>query len=294
MNYQQIHVWFQNRRSRSRKIGKVLCRKPTPEGTTSLVSADSRVTKPGETIAYESCRDESKKFDPSGQLFSYCSASRVSPSAQAEVKFDPSWWPRRPSLAKPRRFSFDVDALVEMLSQLSVRDRTSGRGKKHQDGLRYPLAATSSFTVLPPPAPHPALIRRRDVSLPPIPPLVVPHTSASRSTRLRAFNAPNHSLSSNLLVPPNFSESPRKRRKVIPNDSPDCGSQLTFECGPARLRTSQRTSRCSTNTMPDYVPPRNGSPRVGELGDHPLAAIRALSRRAMPRWDFRFAVTVSS
>ncbi|KAI6120600.1 hypothetical protein EDD16DRAFT_1574501 [Pisolithus croceorrhizus] len=299
MSYQQIHVWFQNRRSRSRKIGKVLCRKPTPEVTTSPVCADSCVTKPDETIVYESCRDESKKFDPRGQPFTCCSAGRLSCPTQAEVKFDPSWWPHRPSSAKPRRFSFDMDALVEQFSQMSVRDRTSGRGKKCQDGLRYPLAATSSFTVLPPLAPHPALIRRRDVSLPPLPPLVVPHTSASRSTRLRAFNAPNPSPSPNLLVSsvvPHFPESPYEKWEVVPNDSSGCGTRLTFKCGPACLRTSQRTSQyipcLSTNTIPNCVPPRNGSPRVRELGDHSLATIRALSRRAVLPWDFRFAVTV--
>ncbi|KAI6095339.1 hypothetical protein F5141DRAFT_723284 [Pisolithus sp. B1] len=310
MSYQQIHVWFQNRRSRSRRVGKVLRKKPMPDGPASPLCVGSCVTKPAETITDEICRDEPKKFDSPGQPLDYYAVSRLMGSAQTELKFDPSWWPRRPCLANPRRPSFDMDRLVEKLSQLSVRDRTSGRNKRHADSLRYPLAATSSITVMPPPTPHPALIRRRDVSLSPLPPLVVPRTSASRSTRSQAFNAPNPSPSSKLLAPPavlHCSESPCKRQKVISGDSfhRETSSvrrrESAFECSLASLRTPQTrmvthsTPCLSTNTTPDYVPTTNDSRRVfpvGGLGDHSLAVARTLSRHAIPPWDLRFAVTV--
>lgn len=293
MSYQQIHVWFQNRRSRSRRVGKVLRRKSMSKSATLPVCVGSCVTKPAETIMDETCRDKPKKFDSLGQSLDHCAVSSLRRSAQTELKFDPSWWPRRPCLANPRRLSFDMDRLVEKLSQLSVRDRPSGRSKKHLDGLRDPLAATSSITVIPPPAPHPALIRRRDVSWPPLPPLVVPRTSASRSSRSQAFNVPNPSPSSNLFVPSaalHCSELPRKRQKVISSDSfhretsSVCRTQSTFECTLASLRTPQRAthSTClSTNAVPDYVPTTNGS----------SWGFPTLSRHAIPPWDLRFAVT---
>ncbi|KAI6109346.1 hypothetical protein EV401DRAFT_364663 [Pisolithus croceorrhizus] len=306
MSYQQIHVWFQNRRSRSRKVGKVLRKKSMSPDTTLPICVDTCETKSDGTIVDESCRDESKMFNPL-RPSDHCAMSRFRRSSQAELKFDPSLWPRRPSLAKSGRSSCDVDGLVEKLSQLSVRDRASGRGKKHQDGLHYPLAATSSITIMPPPAPHPALIRSQNISLPPLPPLVVPRTGASRSTRLQAFNAPNSSSPSNLLassVVSHFPEPPRERRKVISNDSFHRETtslrrvQTTFKCGLAPSRIPQRVphsgSCLSTNTTPNYVPPEDGTPWVFpvRLEDRSLATARAFSRHAIAPWDFRLAVTV--
>lgn len=307
MSYQQIHVWFQNRRSRSRKVGKVLRKKSVSEGTVSPACMDGCVTKPGETVVDKGC-DEPKKFDPLGPLFDYYPVGRLGRSVQTELKFNSSWWPRRPSSAKPGHSSFDMDGLVEKFSRLSVRrDRTGGRSKKLQDGSCSPPAATSFITVTPPPAPHPALVRRRDVSLPPLPPLVVPRTCASRSSRLQAFNAPSPSPSSNLLASltvSHFPESPRKRLKVISNDSSHheassiYGARPTLKCDLASSRTPQRTPHSTylpTRTTPDYVTPKEDGPwvcSVEGLRNHSFAAVRALSQHTILPWDFRFAVTV--
>lgn len=302
MSYQQIHVWFQNRRSRFRKVGKVLRKKSMCEDISLQVCVDSRMTKPDERVIDGSCRDEPEKLDPLGQSFGCCAVSRLGRPAQTELKFDRSWWPRRPSLVISRQSSFDMDGLAERFSRLSVWDRTSGRGKKHQSGLRYPLAATSSTTILSPPSPHPALIRSQYVSLPPLPPLVVPRTSASRSARMQAFNTLNSSPPSTLLassVVPHFPESPGERREVT-SSSPSCrrtssvcGTRSTFEYDRydlSSLRTPQKISQSipclSANRIPDYLSPKNGGPWVYPVGG------RALSQHTIPPRDFRFAVTV--
>ncbi|KAI6012481.1 hypothetical protein F5J12DRAFT_818248 [Pisolithus orientalis] len=301
MSYQQIHVWFQNRRSRYRKVGKVLRKRTMSEGTalspnSPAVRMDNWVTKPGEATVDENCSDkEAKQSDPLDQPRDQCPV--ISCSTQAEIEFNPSWWPRRPSLVNPRQSFIDMEGLVEKFSQLSVRDRTGGRGKKHQAGLCYSPAATSSVTVVPTPAPLPALIRRGDVSLPPLPPLIVPRTSASRSTRLRAFNS--HQLP-NLLAPSvvsDFPESPHKKRKVISEDSFlgatsfVCERLSMAECDVASSRVPQVTPHSiptlSTNTTPRHVLQTNGSlPWVFPIGR------RGLSKYATPPWGFLPALTV--
>lgn len=298
MSYQQIHVWFQNRRSRSRRVGKVLRKKPMFEDTASQVRADRCVTKPGETVVDLSCRDEPKTLDRFGQSFDHCAAIGLRPSAQTKLKYDLDWWPRRPSSAKPRRSPFDMDGLAERFSQLSVRDRTSGRGKKHRDSSHCRLAATSSITVVPLRAPHPALAQGQDALLPPLPPLVIRRTSASRSSRLRAFNPLNSSPSSSLLpssVVSHRPEPPHKRRKVIPNTLPLC--ELPSLC---KARSRSDSSRAphgaphsipniSTSITPDFVQQKNDSLWVSAVGCHSLTSF---PQRAIPSWDFRPEVAV--
>ncbi|KAI6136319.1 hypothetical protein F5141DRAFT_1073820 [Pisolithus sp. B1] len=280
MSYQQIHVWFQNRRSRSRRVGKVLRKKPMFEDTALQLCANRCVTRPGETVVGLSCCIEPKKLDLLGQSFDHCAAIGLRHSAQIRLKLDLDWWPRRSSSAKPRRSSFDMDGLVEGLSQLSVRDRTSGRGKRRQDGLHYQPAATSSITVVPLRAPHPALVQRKEALLSPLPPLVVRRTSASQSTRLRAFNPLNTSPPSSLpasSVVLHCPEPPHKRRKVIPNNPPLheipslCKVRSRLDFSRASHVALHSIPNMSTNMTPNHILQKNHD---------------------IPPWDFRPEVAV--
>lgn len=306
MSYQQIHVWFQNRRSRFRKVGKTLRKKSVSQDTTLPFCVGSCVTKSDTASVDESCRNEPKMSKRLRQPFDHCAMSRLRRASQTELKFDLRWWPRRPSLAISRWSSFDMDDLVEKFSQLSVRDRASGRGKKHQDGSQYPLAATSSITIMPPPAPHPALIRSPNISWPPLPPLVVPRTAASQSTRLRAFDVPNSSPSSTLLTSSfvsHFPEPLRGRQKVIVNDSSQsefasvCRARTASEWGLASLRIPQRAPHSvsclsAANTNPNCVSLEDGNLWVSPVRFEDRSTVRASSGHAITPFDFRLAVTV--
>ncbi|KAF8445583.1 hypothetical protein L210DRAFT_928319 [Boletus edulis BED1] len=229
MDYRQIHVWFQNRRNRTKKEGKTLRKKTAHEGATKpLVKLYQRMT--GHMVDSDSQLPRSSKVDLSkgttevnmskDAFFASSSPPHTFPSPYppscnydpfpckgGPVHFSMPEWRRVPDGKRLHSISIPIDDLVEKFSHLSVRDGAYPNGSPRL--LSH--AATVAITVIPSRAPHPSLIVRK-------------YTQPTNLVQLRpsvrapdwyskAFQSPSLTSKSVTLVPlsaPNKSKLPGK------------------------------------------------------------------------------------
>ncbi|KAG1841722.1 homeodomain protein 2 [Suillus tomentosus] len=243
MSYRQIHVWFQNRRNRSKKEGQVLRKKAMAEGATlpldnlyqrmekfivlderkapaSPPSSPHSPTKQGDDIVSISMAGRCNPLEPVAPLhaFPYSSKNPPSysydpfPSKNGVTNFGAPKWLRRPMTTAVQRPTLDIDGLVDRFSRMNILDDFGSRSRGNVDSY----AAIAAITVIPFPAPLPALIRGTATRIAPIrvPLRAVPATASRR----HVFNTPSPQSRPITLVP--ASETPRgqkaRRRKMAP------------------------------------------------------------------------------
>ncbi|KIJ66275.1 hypothetical protein HYDPIDRAFT_109269 [Hydnomerulius pinastri MD-312] len=244
MSYRQIHVWFQNKRNRSKKEGKALRKKPMSEGATlpldTLFLRMERYIIPEQQRTCNSSLSDMKLFESPeiNEVQSHHPLSSLAPLHAFPSAYPPSCsyepfpikngfshlrvakWPRRPSFRPPVTSTpADMAGFVEDFAQLNVRDGPSSRvPRKGTPSQLGSAAATSSITVVPSTAPLPAFIPTvvatsfyRPTPLPVVP---------ARMPRVHVFKSPSPRARPVTLVPPingeQQSTSERTQRKVAP------------------------------------------------------------------------------
>ncbi|KAG2118042.1 homeodomain protein 2 [Suillus discolor] len=236
MTYRQIHVWFQNKRNRMKKEGKVLRKKAVAEGATlpldnlyqrmekfivpeekkalpSPPSPPHSPTKRGDEImavADNLCNP----LEPMAPLHAFPSSScsyDPFPSRNGVTNFGAPKWFRCPMTTVVRRPTFDIDRLVDRFSRINILDDSGSRSCGSADSF----AAVAAITVMPFPAPLPALIRRPPTHIAPVrTPL---HSVPATAARRHVFNTSSPQSRPITLVP--TSETPKGqkvRRKMAP------------------------------------------------------------------------------
>lgn len=240
MTYRQIHVWFQNRRNRMKKEGQVLRKKAVAEGAT--LPLDSLYQRMEKFIILEERklhtshsslphsptkqRDEmmfiadnqSNPLEPLAPLHAFPSSKSPPcsydpfPSRNGVTNFGAPKWLRRPTTTAVRHPPLDIDGLVDRFSRMNVLDDSGSRSRGSVDSF----AAVAAITVIPFPAPLPALIRGTVMHIAPTraPLLSIPATASGR----HVFNTPSPQSRPVTLVP--ASEAPTgqkaRRRKMAP------------------------------------------------------------------------------
>ncbi|KAG2756413.1 hypothetical protein P692DRAFT_20825661, partial [Suillus brevipes Sb2] len=240
MTFRQIHVWFQNKRNRMKKEGQILRRKAVAEGATlPLDSLYQRMEKfiileekkapaspPSSPHPPAKQRDEvmsvtdnrCNPLEPLAPLHAFPSKYPSSctydpfPSKNGLTNFGVPTWLRRPMTTAVRRPTLDIDGLVDCLSRINILDDSGPRSRGSVDSF----AAVAAITVIPFPAPLPALIRGTVMQIAPIrAPLVSVPATASRR---HVFDTPCPQSRPITLVP--ASETPKgqkaRRRKMAP------------------------------------------------------------------------------
>nr|WDY60850.1 HD MAT HD2 protein [Suillus brevipes] len=242
MTFRQIHVWFQNKRNRMKKEGQILRRKAVAEGATlPLDSLYQRMEKfvlleekkapaspPSSPHPPAKQRDEvmsvtdnrCNPLEPLAPLHAFPSKYPSSctydpfPSKNGLTNFGVPTWLRRPMTTAVRRPTLDIDGLVDCLSRINILDDSGPRSRGSVDSF----AAVAAITVIPFPAPLPALVRGTATHIAPIrvPLLAVPATASRR----HVFDTPSPQSRPITLVPAPVPEIPRgqkaRRRKMAP------------------------------------------------------------------------------
>lgn len=235
MTYRQIHVWFQNKRTRSKKDGKG-SRQKTALYATSPVDSRRDVTQP--------CTKRNDDSDVrSGQVLSqgkdlvssdvhitldapappYAFPSIYPPPPRYKPFQDNSTlqshllpWRRRLSSAQsPSPHSTTLSDLIEMFSQLSVRDKHGHQCQHVRSAHTEEIgAAVSSITVKPFSAPLFAICRPVEfvTKAAPVPLPTVP----APPTLLHPFRTPSPQAHPVTLIPSNVQKMSTRRRKVAP------------------------------------------------------------------------------
>ncbi|KAF8560024.1 hypothetical protein OG21DRAFT_1492442 [Imleria badia] len=237
MQYRQIHVWFQNRRNRTKKEGKPLRKKPISEGATkpldklcermkgyvvkpvSQASQLSQASLSGVDDQLRSAQNNASKCafvtPPPPHAFpsSYpppCAYDPF-PCKSGPTSFEKPEW-RRVSCSNPPISVFiDIDDLVEKFYQLNVRDDTRIKGSPRPQSN----AATAAITVIPSRAPHPSRIVHPNYVH-----AVLHHPPTRVSTsRLHAFQGPTPTPKPVTLMPvlaPSHQSEPFTKWKTAP------------------------------------------------------------------------------
>ncbi|KAG1864760.1 homeodomain protein 2 [Suillus subalutaceus] len=240
MTYRQIHVWFQNKRNRMKKEGQVLRRKTVAEGATLpldnlyqrmekfIVPEERKVpasppsrphspTKQGDemmSIADNRCNP----LEPLASLHAFPSEYPPScsydpfPWKNGVTNFGAPKWLRRPTTTAVRRPTLDIDGLVDCFSRINILDDSGSRSRGSVDSF----AAVAAITVIPFPAPLPALIRGTATRIAPIrvPLLSIPATASRR----HVFDTPSPQSRPITLVLASETPTGQKawRRKMAP------------------------------------------------------------------------------
>ena len=125
------------------------------------------------------------------------------------MNFGAPKWLRLPANATIRRPSMDINTLIDRFSRMNILD-DSMRGKDNS------FAAVAAITVIPPSAPHPALIRRTVANVTAVCGSLrsVPATASRR----HVFNTPSPQSRPVTLIPTSETTTTQKtrRRKVAP------------------------------------------------------------------------------
>ncbi|KAG1762939.1 homeodomain protein 2 [Suillus occidentalis] len=237
MTYRQIHVWFQNRRNKMKKEGRVLRKKAVTEGATlpldNLYQRMEKFIIPEERKAPASppCSPHSyleqgdeimsiannrcNPLEPFAPLHAFPSPYPPScsydpfPSKNGVTNFGAPKWLRHPITQTVRRTTLDIDELIDCFSMMNILDDSGSRSRPSVDSF----AAVAAITVIPFPAPLPALIRGTATCITPVcvPLLSVPATA----TRRHVFDTPSPQSRPVTLVPAPTGQKGR-RRKVAP------------------------------------------------------------------------------
>lgn len=219
MTYKQIHVWFQNRRSRTKREGKT-CRKNclvrgTPLPMDRLCARMKRYTSEGgqtsptarartASLAYANVTSRANTRDkllgglPPPHAFPtpYPPSRSYDPFPTRSRTFSSHHWFRSPSTTT-RATTIDVDTLVDLFSQLNIKD---GRGGPVQtSGSLDHFSGRLAFTTRPLPAPLPSLISKQSRSsprrYPPLPVIRAP------DSQCHVFQPPGFEVPLLTLVP---------------------------------------------------------------------------------------------
>lgn len=225
MTYKQIHVWFQNRRSRT-KEGRRVHKKPSAQGVTLPVNcsctrmrhhlnergrppsaARRRTPSPDCSSAQRTvARDELLDCPAPPHAFPtpYSLSCLNNPFHLNSESFPSRYWLRSPSTVT-KATAVDVDALVDLFSRLNVKD-SCGRATQ-SSGSRGFSSATLAFITRPLPAPLPCFIpspsRPPSKRYPPLPTIPAPRL------RHHVFDTPRPEAWPLTLVP---STAPRAER----------------------------------------------------------------------------------
>ncbi|KAF8560027.1 hypothetical protein OG21DRAFT_1492445 [Imleria badia] len=271
MEYRQIHVWFQNRRNRTKKEGKMLRKKPIYEGVTKpldklyermrghMIYSDSQAPKPSKAGLSEGTTEwqiQIAQNKLSKDAFVSSSPPHAFPSSypptchddpfpckSGPVCFSKPEWRRAPD-GKPRLpLSTSIDDLVERFSHLSVRDGTHAKGSPKLQSH----AATVAITVIPSRAPHPSLIVRKysqSRSIVQLRPSVRAPVSCSKAFQSLTPASKSVTLVP-LSIPPNKSKLPGKRKTApLPQRFP------------GRMRNTRRDTTPSESSSTSSSSPR--------------------------------------
>lgn len=134
------------------------------------------------------------------------------PSKNGVTNFGAPTWLRRPMITAVQRPTLDIDELTDRFSRMNILDNSGSRSRGNVDSF----SAVAAITVVPFPAPLPALIRGTATRIAPVrvPLLSVPATASRR----HVFDTPSPQSRPITLVP--TSETPRGqkgcRRKMAP------------------------------------------------------------------------------
>lgn len=252
MTYKQIHVWFQNRRSRTKREGKT-CRKNclvqgAPLPMDRLCARMKRYTSEGgqpspttrartASSAYANVISRANTRDmlldgpapPHAFPTPYPPSCSYDPFPTISWTFSSRHWLRSPSTTI-RAATIDVDTLVDLFSQLNVKD--SRGGPVQTSGFPEPSSGRLAFTTRPLPAPLPSLISKQSRSsprrYPPLPVIRAP------DSRCHVFQPSSCEVSLLTLVPSTTQMTVRAVKNV------------KSTCTVAPL--PQRTSRSADNT----------------------------------------------
>lgn len=177
MTYKQIHVWFQNRRSRTKKEGRGLRKIPSAQrNPLPIVSSCTRTRRYNNKIDQPTCAAGARtsSLDRSSAL---CAGTRNDPldcrttphafptPYPPSCSYDPfpaksgsfvsHFWLRSPSTTI-RTTTVDVDSLTDQFSRLNIKDSRGGTTQSSRS--RDLSSAILAFTTRPFPAPLPSFI----------------------------------------------------------------------------------------------------------------------------------------
>jgi hypothetical protein len=126
------------------------------------------------------------------------------PSRNGVTNFGAPKWPRRPMNTAIRHSTLDIDGLIDRFSRINILDDSGSRSRGSVDSF----AAVAAITVIPFPAPLPALIRgtATRIALVHVALLSVPATASRR----HVFNTPSPQSRPITLVP--ASETPTRQK----------------------------------------------------------------------------------
>lgn len=291
MTYRQIHVWFQNKRTRSRKDGKgsrketVLNLARFPVDSRRDVAKQCMKQNDGSDICSGQLPSQGQAMTSSGVQIPldapappYAFPSTYPPPPGYKPFQDNSslrshsllWRRRLSSVRSPSLHSTTVSDLAEMFSQLSVRDN-HGHQFQHVPSARTQEigAAVSSITVKPFSAPLFATCRPVEfvtkavfVPLPTVP---------APPTLLHPFRTPSPQAQLVTLIPSTVQKTPRHGRKVapLPKRLPQVSIKTkhnlmlsTLDYSDHRSRSSASSVRSSSSELSPSVAttPEVGSP----------------------------------
>ncbi|KAG1813290.1 homeodomain protein 2 [Suillus subaureus] len=240
MTYRQIHVWFQNRRNRMKKEGRVLRKKAATEGATlpldNLYQRMDKFIVPEEWKAHTSysclsdcptkqgdemmsiADNECNPLERLAPLHAFPSLYPPSctydpfPSKNGVTNFGAPKWLRRPMTTAVRCPTLDIDGLVDRFSRINILDDSGSRSRGSVDSH----AAVAAITVIPFLAPLPALIRGTPTHITPVSaPL---HSVPATAARRHVFDTPSPQSRPVTLVPAFETPTGQKarRRKTAP------------------------------------------------------------------------------
>lgn len=230
MTYRQIHVWFQNRRSRT-KEGRRLRKKPSAQGVTLPVKCSTRhhlnervqSSSPTRTCTRSSdcssahrtvTRDELLDCPAPPHAFPtpYSPSCLNDPFPVYSGSLSSGYWLRSPSTVT-KTTTVDVDALTDLFSRLNVKDSRGGTAQS--SGSCGLSSAALAFTTRPLPAPLPCLIpsasRPPSKHYPPLPTIPAPRS------RYHVFHTPSPEAWPLTLVPPPTTTRAEKANLSVQN-----------------------------------------------------------------------------
>ncbi|KAF9218580.1 hypothetical protein BS17DRAFT_770611 [Gyrodon lividus] len=283
MTYRQIHVWFQNRRNRTKKEKFVLRRKPMTEG--AMLPMDNLFLRMNKYIIRENkcaehTRDDalpSPMIQPnSGDIFIFstraprhafpsvyppsCSYNPF-PVENGHLRLDAAVWHRTPCSQLRSGSVIDMVDITEKFSQLTVRDGSSSRSRAFVPSTDS-CAATIAITTTPPPAPLPALIFG---PMPPVSRLMTTFpTVPAPAGRLRAFETPSPNHRTLTLIPDEALASQKSKRGVrklapLPKRLP-LGDNVSYHAAPPAVSATASPSPspfCSSGSSVTQSYPRS-------------------------------------
>ncbi|KAL1760908.1 hypothetical protein FB107DRAFT_245335 [Schizophyllum commune] len=187
-SYRQVHVWFQNQRSRAKEQG-LLAKKPSTTPTPVIPFVDQawlrlQQTSPKDTTDTPKTASETPTESNLAKVWTSPSNPTVPAKRPAGSDFVSSTAPRRRAPPRPRPIS--MDELITAFGCMNVR----GVGTKTAIGAEKGYAARQAITYVAPKAPLPSFVSQE--MLPRASPMVIPVATPGRVRKIAAL--PRRSL----------------------------------------------------------------------------------------------------